>query len=273
MLDSMFKDVSKNAWHVKLMKWTLGFEPHDFRWGCPYWWLSFMNVIIFIPFSILKLIYLGMVKLDAKIENNIRTNKKRKFTELLEQYKKDNTLLDKIVKRSDCAKFISWLWEYHDQNRGNWEAIRSTYYNNLYHKPIDKKYKKVVTNKEKINQIVKIFKPIGVVIIWVVVIAVVAFLGYELFRFISYLAHLPGKKWANFFRGLLIILVGGGILGLALAGILHLLSRNRTKQFFTAIGGISKNSFNFIITKPFGAFFKTIGFLIKSSCPPITWKD
>lgn len=45
----MFKDVfvlSKNSWHLKLMKYMWGFTHKDFSHICPYFWLSIFNVII-----------------------------------------------------------------------------------------------------------------------------------------------------------------------------------------------------------------------------------
>jgi hypothetical protein len=65
----MIKDVftlSKNSYHVKMMKYIWNLNYYDFSHMCPYWWLSVVNHIIFIPFFLVRE-FLKLLKWGLKI--------------------------------------------------------------------------------------------------------------------------------------------------------------------------------------------------------------
>jgi len=57
MIKDVFK-LRKGAWYIKLMKWTWGWDHSDFRNFCPLFWITILNIVIFIPFSLIKLLIL-----------------------------------------------------------------------------------------------------------------------------------------------------------------------------------------------------------------------
>lgn len=46
--------LSKNAWHARMMKYMWKLDPEDFSHMCPYFWLSFLNCLLFIPYFAIR---------------------------------------------------------------------------------------------------------------------------------------------------------------------------------------------------------------------------
>ena len=190
MIKDVFK-LKKDSWHAKLMKYTWGLDHSDFSHICPYFHLTWLNCILFIPLFIVKtVINLILMPLFARI-NKYRLSffhfkKEKKFKKLIkeqekakkraEEIKKDqNKLKDYILKiELNYQLGICIPKEYKELRNhividwSKWDKIiqpEVAKYINEKNKKEENQEKKLkekqLENKNKINNILKIWKPLG----------------------------------------------------------------------------------------------------------------
>ena len=59
--------LSEKSWHYKLLKWTWGIDPKEFKNLCPYFWLCIAGVL-FIPITLVKKLFVR-IKLTLEFRN------------------------------------------------------------------------------------------------------------------------------------------------------------------------------------------------------------
>lgn len=291
----MIKDVftlSKRGISARMMKWIWGFDPEDFQFFCNYFWLTLLNFIIFIPFSIIKLPILGYIKLINKASENHSKRKELKLKALKPQ------LIERI-KNDDLEAFKLFVKHWYIYELIDHYAIgqdKINYFYGLWDKELAKKYRleeeKTISQKQsRINRKVLIGK-IATRIKWVsrvIGLAVLAVLYYYTILFIDYIVELPvwsklswnevGYKLSILFWIFLfilnIILIIKFILLFADDLLDYLLENKKYNKFFNRLG-----KFLLVLSKPFIWLGKGLVYIwmvlvaIKqNNCPGIDWKD
>ena len=84
------------------MKWIWNLTPDNFRNMCPYFWMTNLNVLIFIPFSILKLLFLGWMYTIHLFSKKTEIGKAKRFDNLVQKVLKGDVLaFDKLWSKRD----------------------------------------------------------------------------------------------------------------------------------------------------------------------------
>lgn len=304
----MIKEIfvlKKNAWHSKLMKFIWGYSHYDFSHICPYFWLSVLNVVIFIPICIIKglkgvfnFVFAGLGNTIENIADNVADKKrdnKYNWKQVtienirnginLEYYAKLN--LDRSCNRK-YARLINDL--YHDDSfaeiLAKIQKLREEY--ELAEEQRQLKYQnelKAITikNKAKITKIVNIVKPISLYILYLLAGFTLAFVGFGLYELGILLynigvwfANLPFSTicWSDVF---VVISSVFGVIFLII-GLIYLVSKyedccecqDRVKKFFSYFKYLIYLGYPiYLIYK----FFELLVIMLKDNCPAIDWKD
>jgi len=253
----MIKDVfvlSKNAWHSKLMKYIWNLNYRDYSHMCPYFWLSVFNVIAFVPVFIGKSV-IGKIFTYSRSRFGDYLEKKEKQWALdyIEKLKNDPKELVKLSRLS-TKKYNDILY-YRNLNFSSlgsnfWKELyrlRDSYNDELSEKYEIKSYRKEeksLTNKERINKLLKVVKPISKAILYIISAA-------GLFGIVAIICFL--------------LLCGGIYL------IKEHINENIKNGFVTFFSTIAQ-SIGWLVKKIIGAVSFLV-MMLKDSCPAINWKD
>lgn len=296
----MFKDVfalKKNSWHAKLMKYIWTTISHkDFSHMCPYFWLSILNVIIVVPVFLYRISISPIVKFISSKMKSIAEKQKAKNRKIL-----DAIVLELKEKQTEEQVYTHLL--YLNNNRkikltnfveGVLFQIDWDLYSNMTREPDsyflkayvrvkrklqdlkeEKKKKEVpalCSNKERINKILKIAKPIGKIFIYVI--------SCTLIMAAAYGVYLLGLKAVSvdpmvYIWALLIVL---GATAVAVF-IVMLVNKMKVMDLPTYENSIVSDILNFLwkiikfIPYQIYCFIKLLINILKNSCPAIDWKE
>jgi Asp-tRNA(Asn)/Glu-tRNA(Gln) amidotransferase C subunit len=310
----MIKDVfhlKKNSWHSRLMNYIWGFEYCDFTHICPYFWLSILNVLIIGPVALIK----GLAYLWNKTSEAATKKKKQErayHLEAVEQIfhlvQQNEELLEQVVDDffahvyhvRSCPQIMLDVY-----NQLRWDdylsgalqdklaALRKKY-DDLY-RPIWKIQREIdqlqklariqlwQTRKQKINELVKLAKPLGKILFFLSVLALAALCIGGTIRLVQWLSHLPQ---GSIIRTL--VSFAYGIVVLALAGTVIILLKkfiwwgaewlvDHVEISDATIKRVKK--YSLLAVTPFiwvGKGFILLGQIIyalyKNNCPAINWQ-
>jgi protein-S-isoprenylcysteine O-methyltransferase Ste14 len=261
----MIKDVftlKKTSWHCKLMKWTWKFSPEDFTHLCPYFWLTIFNIILSPILFLLRTPILTLIEAYIKIEVRMEERWLREAHRYY--YKANTTTKGKEAIITMCEKRWRKISDFlrvkdHDFWREMYNERAKRYDATLIvHNTTAK------SNKERINSILKIVKPILRVLGYLLGILVVAGIGYCVYLLIIKLSRSKLPSLAD------ILVTIGVIIGMAL--IIWLIALICSKISKSCSGEKAAN----IILWPFLKIYQASLFVIamvKESCPAIKWED
>lgn len=316
--------LKKESYHCKMMNYIWGFKPTDFSHMCPYFWLTIANHIIILFVFPIKSLVKGVSWLGDKVDTLAREKryekrqvKEMKYETKVKQYTQraltDENFFEEIAKsmaahkvgakycfpesyfevrdkvfyRSDSSedameKFNAMMakWEAHFRELRIEERKRQAELEEL-------RRKIQIKRKERVNDAMKYAKPIakcGLVLGGIIVGAVVLFLVYLLFLFLT---GLSAKTWHSILTFCLIGIVAVGSLWLLYLGLEYLISicppikinisckwEKRINAVLDAIG-----EFFSVLLMPFIYIFKKIGqgivllvHMLQSKCPAIKWE-
>lgn len=100
--------LSEKAWHYKLLKWTWGIDPKEFKNLCPYFWLCIAGVL-FIPVTLVKKLFVH-IKLTLEFRNK---QKQEQREEILRTERENLELSEEEVYqifRFYCSAFGSYTY-------------------------------------------------------------------------------------------------------------------------------------------------------------------
>lgn len=287
--------LNKSSWHIKMMEYIWNYTYSDFSYMCPYFWLSILNVFIFVPVLIVRSLYkvtswafLGTVDI---VVNFLEKSREKKFVILLTSLKKNPELLTSTIEKTQ-----KYRWEflkYLSKHQVEYDSKFSLYwklneeYDRFFYRKRDEKYRKESekyrkkekaqeSNREKIIKIVNFIRPIALVLIYTIGIIIALIVIYAIYWFIKFIIGLPPIDWVVILHALTII--GEDIVIIILAVILVLSVRWAVLKTFPKIFAPSK--FWGVLGTPFVWFGKGIVTLLEilvamyhNNCPPIDWES
>jgi len=255
-------ELNKNGWHVKLMYYIWGTTTDDFSNMCPFFWLTILNIVLVIPYTIIKGI-MAIFKIIQNIEYNLQHKKRERYWELV--YTRAIALkteedVKKFIDSEKNGKFVSSVIMNIKNNDLRKFALH--YSQQLLEKAsLEADAIKVMRSaKIKAMRNLPIAKFIGTVILILLGLALIG--GTTLF--IIMLTKAPIKLWLA-----LGIVAGGGAVVLFLTFvIMYIVKRlERSDKKFPKI----------LIFKPIISGIKTIWQVLyefyKGRCPGINWKS
>ena len=304
----MIKDVftlSKNSIWVKMMKYIWNLDYYDFSHMCPFFWLSLANAFIIIPFFIVRSIIVGIFKFVVWIgkfipEHKSLSDRAYDFLNTLSMNESTKiSFFEKIFETkvfgTDCLnRFDKKVWDYMPYYLGNqyWDfhLKRCDEEKDLIDKQEqlraiarEKERQRLIKRKDRVNSILKIVKPIGQALLYIIGTLSVLGLTFGLYKLIVLIGHMKHKVWVNFGESILVLLIIA-IGMLILYGIIKLIiylfqtidinlsmsckTKNNIGSFFKALWLPF-----YYIGKGIGGTVMFIINMIKQNCPAINWKD
>lgn len=257
---------------MSLMKYIWDLDHHSFSHICPYFWLSVFNVLIIIPFFIVKTI----IKVFYWLSNYFDSLEQISIQKRLNQLKQNPDYLNHIARLcdKDYHKFLQYIrYEYDTDDYYTLYTLRDKY--ELEKEELERKrekdnYENIKIHKEKINRILKYIKPISVLFLYILGFGTVILTSMGIYYSALYISSISTQVWLHAFYAFLVV-VAGIILILGLFKIISYFSNNSCSV---------KNNRTFkIISSPFiyiGGGIKLIFLffieIIKNNCPAIDWK-
>lgn len=276
MTDSKFV-LSKNSWHVKLMKFIWNLDHKAFSYMCPYFWLSVFNVLIIVPFLPIKGIKVLFKKVDAYLtaRGDRRDKEKRGAIKAYIQKLKDD---DKEVERVIALpqkKFDKLIKELYWEGEGQLAHVLITLRDSKYGLALKSD---PISDKQRAAKIFAIIKPIMEVFLFILGLMAIFAVACGLYMLVMFFINNP----ATFNRllealGLLVAVV----VMLAIVFWLSLSAVNKVSRRGT-IGEYEVTKFDRvsdIIASPLVWIYdgmallgRVIRDLYNKSCPPIDWE-
>jgi len=71
--------LSPDSWHAKLIHWVFGFGIRDFKNLCPYFWTLVASILVVIPVTPIKVIFLALDWIIEKVTDLIERGKEQNF--------------------------------------------------------------------------------------------------------------------------------------------------------------------------------------------------
>jgi hypothetical protein len=313
----MIFTLKKDAWHAKLMKYIWNLDHTDFTHMCPYFWLSIANFFIF---SWVVFIITNIVKMFSYTGKAIRryrgkrTTKQKEIRQLardlteeearkkIEEMKSNPILAQTMAER--FAKSEYGLFKLSSIDSMVYQIFYYSYkfVNEEFNKLLEEYRKKALqlyqetelaksnvkkVRVERVNNLVKLSKPIAVGII--IIAAILTLIGalYGVYRLTILVVDLPALFWSDFrwWLGFVIFCIGMLILVIWIVVLLI--------EFIKSINFAINMNFKWVkyialfaefifekswIAKGLSWFFKGAGFfftvlfqMFKNNCPPIKW--
>lgn len=215
--------LNPKAWHMKLMTWMWGLNQHDFSHMCNYFWLSVLNVVILIPYVVIRLIgyIFNLIRralgsgwelyenyctrkeeewLNAAIERAKKEYKEGKYDlvrQLADKFARDYKSKKQIVSRKDIKLYDHLIrWNGHDDfysyNYSKFYEIRGNKIESLEKIKESKKTTESIERKKKVAKMAIYAKSI----LQFIAIFVGLFLLYLLYRFVVFLTTV---NWGQVF--------------------------------------------------------------------------
>lgn len=300
MIKDIFK-LRKTAWHAKLMKFTWGYNSHDFPNMCPYFWLSVFNVLFILPIIAVKLFklliyWISMVTKEASraIDKSCESKSAIWVRSKLGGLWLDDNLIKKVFAASfnynNNTKYYTLYSTLSDEERSK---LHARYY--VLMEEQRKKdelneaiqYKAELRRTAKIGKATVIIKKVFNIIIWPVLV----FAIYMIYQLV-----LQAMTWDYTWiwrMGYVIYVIIGSVIGclLVLHSIFIFMSWIKCKLRGQCIPCENRqrklSKFWWIITRPFaliGLFFTSIynGLVMikdiivafrQNNCPSIEWEE
>ncbi len=277
--------LNKKGWHLNLMRWIWGFRYYDFEWGCPYVWLTLFNLIIFLPFSLFKVTFIGF----AKFNNFLFDYFERRFEHMVDlkygytamRWDLDPGEWDGVVQKlqkmrwDKARRILDVLMEKSYLPFWIYQKAKETITDNLYFSNSlrDIKRERVrETNKERIASIMKYAKPIALFFLGIATVFIAGFVVFWIVRFIYFMLHLPKHNWIDIGNAVLIVL--GILLFILLTayGIEKLKERRSMRPRRVR----SNSIFWYRVGTPFRFIGRGIVLVVRiivNSCPKIEWTE
>ena len=296
---------------MKMMTFIWGYEHSDFSHMCPYFWLSFFNLIVIIPFTLLKIPFKAVLYSVCWISEKIEASEEAAYLLLVrESIEKPETFVEKFSKECDkhyrkfLCKFNYADWaaaqdlpiNYDTATAFNelWlkiERRRLDYLSNLAYKPTAveklKQLKPSITNKQRISKIVNFITPIMRGIVYIASFVFVCFVLYWIYLGIVYALSQHYKiRWdiiLTIIGAIIVAILGTGIVILIIHLIQKFCIKPGTRYWWSdnVIDPIA-DALIFVIKcvvfipKKIIAGFKLVWNFVystyKDECPPIDWK-
>ena len=288
--------LSKNSWHVKLMYYIWKWDYSDFSNICPYFWLSVINVVIFLPYSIYKLVHSVFTRIDKYYHAQIHRSILKEA-----EYFKNLMINHQDATFRDYSKLLSMLSgmtdSYNDSvifnigllndgcrimygtKNSNDHLIK--YLNNTPFLCKFKEYIQEIEDKKRIQKslkptdLCKFYKPIGATIL----ISISIFVLYYIIRWCANMITLV--NWVIIKKILISILVMAMIIvGAIIITLLIGIAFDKIRFNFRISNSIDcRKWFEKYIDVPISCtiigtkkFFQILYQLYKNNCPGIDWK-
>lgn len=273
----MFKDqftLNKNAWYSKMMNYIWGLKPRDFSHICPFFWLSILNILIFIPFASIKsfLQVIGWCierfsKFLTNISERLDEKKEVKRKQVVQDLKENNNLLEDFLHKlvdsqnggaklsseyKDAWSDIIYRDRDYDFERKVYEAKRRIEAEKMRmarlreeNERIQEEYEKkqAIKRKERINKLVKMVKPIGQGILILLSAGVVFGIGWLVYHLCIAVSEIriSTQAWTNLLKalkfvgiGLVVVAIGAAII-YSLFRLIDMLLKNYTMSYKTKV--------------------------------------
>ncbi|HEY9485716.1 MAG TPA: hypothetical protein VIQ04_03660, partial [Nitrososphaeraceae archaeon] len=208
----MLKDVfvlRRNSWHSKIMSFIWKLEPTDFSHMCPYFWITILNLLIIIPFSVYKAIEFAASKVISLVSYIIKLceNKKRDSRESrLQSFRNDPDILSKLVNANFSFKRNSLLYDFYMYVLPNIDISMYKEVSRL--RSIREKAKEQkITAKQKIVQLNKIARVVAPFCLYVLAALATLITVYGLYLGVHLLFTLSNNTWMTIGQAALIIAI------------------------------------------------------------------
>ena len=320
MFDS-FK-LKRSSWHMSMMNYIWGLEHYDFTHMCPYFWLSILNLLLIIPTSLIRWLIIKPIKFLAKhlgkfftaLENRLDAAEDRKIVRMINYLKEDKEAA--IIKYSKlCKKDFNRLLKYTGYRNSYWGKLpipgtddyfedsevahrlrleRQKFKDNEKQRfaflkvKVTNSYKPKLrnpslTNKETINKLNKIAKPIGTFLMYLVGLLLAAGVCWLLYKFYFWIIDIKITEDSLHIakRILKFILIGATSIVFLIAFIYliyHYVCTCAVKDFikrvisFIAIPFIWLLKFIMWLFSGLVIIKNAIYTTYKNECPPIDWE-
>lgn len=271
----------KNSWHMSLMTYIWGFRARDFSHICPYFWLSILNLIIIIPYFVLRIVFAkflwgGLGWLIDGMSEYLTRVEERKFAELYSSVKVDPLAKEEALhlctnewyKFTQSFKYVDWdLYQEMEDRR------RTVLILKVERKEAAeiKSYERTIKRKARITKLVNFIRPLLTLLAWALGAAVIGFVGWILYYVVLFFMHIHYHinlyavlKWIGIVVGFILLIWA----------IIRVVGWLVLKMKCTI-----RPSWMRHLLKPFKWFFQGIGLLIKiivqmikNNCPAIDWE-
>lgn len=271
----MFVDqfsLSKNSWHARMMNYIWGFKTSDFSHICPYFWLSILNVIIFIPFAILKTFVRGLIVVLNRSTDLFDQKYDQWEKNYIKKLHNDPAELERFAGNVLCNKRFNRIWNKITSrfwSEGSYSAIYNKVTKlraDLEDKREEEKERRRLSNKQKINKINRIFKPFAQFIIGLAATASVMAVFYGIYLIIIYnpIKRINWREVLVILGISGIIIIGTIVIALGLRYIVEAIKKRSECGKSTWVGSFFTG---------IGKFFSICFQIIKNNCPAIKWED
>lgn len=296
--------VRKKGWYIRLLKFMWDVDYEDFTHMCPLFWTTVISIILFIPWMVVAGIAKSVIAI-IKVRKEA-ADKKRAEKEIVlktEAEKLYQSISADSAARSKFAKEIYMKW-YEDEcvtpavmqvynTMSEKERIDLNALIQLFVKErlaireakrqalIDEVWKKNearIARKQKINNILRRFKPLATLVLWLLAAATLAFAGWGIYQACIGLGKVPHKVWIKVLMWSCVVitlfLITLGLVRLDWSFLSFKLSCKGEKRLraFLSIFVYAAKPFIWLfggIAKIFVVTFQTI----RNECPPVEWKD
>lgn len=298
--------LKKRGWYIRLLRFMWGVQYEDFTHMCPLFWLTVVSIILFIPW----LVFMGIGKcvittLDAYRTNIRKREKEKEDKENMESAALYERICIDAEARKDFAMKVYMSW-YENECIPRSYALVQTYrmsekeridlnalvqmivreraeIREAKQKAIIDAYQKkqaaIIARKQRINKILRQFKPLAMFILWLLGIATIILAGWGIYEVIRAIAKVPAKIWISILLwSCFVIVLFLVIFALSKANWSFLRFRlscegeKRVIAFFRFFG-------KYIFGPPIWLFkgiakiFVITFHTVRNECPPVEWKD
>lgn len=266
--------LNRNSWHASLMKRIWGYRTSDFSHICPYFWLSIFNVLVFIPYEILRFILTVIVGTVTAASNLAEKYENKSYEKMARRMMTDPAYKEKIASRVKSSRWCRLLdraerlFSYEETEILRTERWKQNELKENKQRELRKlKDRKAIETKRSINASLKAIKPLLQFLLAAATLVALFYLGKLIIELSTIMMAMNWSiNWTKVLNTLGAIL---GIIGIAcvvvftILGIVKLLSNASPSiaRFFIWMGDGIKLTWDIVVQ------------IIKNNCPSIEWKD
>jgi hypothetical protein len=263
-------ELNPNGWYMKLMKWMWNVDYTAFSHVCPIVWLTAFNLIIFIPYVVVRYAGVGIYTAGSWVEKQFDQSFDRwaeNYIKVLQGNPHERELLaDRMVRCGRSKGRIGKLWDriqYNYQYSTLAQDINTDYYKLRDHRALTERERQIASKKRISNAVMKI-KPVLTVLFWILAFALVMLIGYWIYKFFAAMARVT-PDWNQ------VLLVIAILAGIAIAVfIIYWCVKNVRIPCYIKSG----------IGRPFVWLWdgivkivSIIADMVRNNCPGVTWKE
>jgi hypothetical protein len=295
----MIKDVfvlKSNSWHSKLMKYMWNLDNKNFSHICPYFWLSVFNVFFFIPYFIIRILVMGIIKAAIFIGNYLEENEEKWAQRQFEKIKNnDPVILEKLARMASYSGWLNLKGRYNKlfslmlphtsyvipkEDEADWwhklEDLRQRFQLIRYETDAERRQRindEKIKRKQKINNILKVIKPISIALLWLVGAVIAGLAVWGTIAIVNYFRHITHKQLMSFRDGLIIIVSVVSVIAILIYVVG--LSQNMTEYGKEKSRNFFRNLFSpfRFIGKSIASAFIFLKQMVSDNCPAIVWED